>query len=53
LQIRARILDDAVGGFARILTAIAERRGVGVRYDPGEIDLDVDRLIAKLGSALR
>ena len=38
----------AIRGFARILTAISERCGLDLPYEPGEVRLDSDRLIGRL-----
>jgi hypothetical protein len=50
-RLRGRVLVDALSGFAQILTAISERCQVGMPYRIGDIDLDVDQLIARLRSA--
>jgi hypothetical protein len=47
-RVKARSLLAAIRGFARILTAISERCGLDLPYEPGEVRLDSDRLIARL-----
>jgi hypothetical protein len=50
VRVKGRSLLATIGGFARILTAISERCGLDLPYQPGEVTLDADRLIARLRS---
>lgn len=52
-RVDGRRILAAVAGFAQILTAISERCGFNLVYDPGEVHLDVEQLLARLRSEQR